>query len=166
MDYKTALSHKGIDCMRVDIEKIINEMKTLPFFRDQIMLQGVKDNADYFYGTGKATEYVETENEFVHPLFDIPYTNSIIKMLELKRTRLINLFPQTCYTMHKDYTPRVHIPLITNEKCFLIVDNEMIHLPADGNVHIIDTTKNHTAINASTKNRYHIVGVVDKDYSL
>lgn len=152
--------------MRVNIDKILNEIKTLPFFENQIMLQGIEGNADYFYGTGKAIDYNESEEDFIHPLFDIPYTNSIIQLLDLKRTRLIRLSPLQCYTIHKDYTPRVHIPLVTNNKCLIIIENEIFHFPADGSVYLLDTTKEHTALNGSRSDRLHIVGVVDKNYSL
>ena len=89
-----------------------------------------------------------------------PYINSIIKDLNLYRTRVMNMEPKTCYTLHRDWTKRIHIPVITNNNCFLIINNEIKHYPADGNYYLTDTTQLHTAVNASRKNRIHIVGVV------
>ena len=74
----------------------------------------------------------------------------------------MRLKSKECYTYHWDHLKRIHIPLITNEKCFFIVDNKLSQLPADGNYHMVDTTKMHTAINASWEDRLHIVGVVDE----
>ena len=70
----------------------------------------------------------------------------------------MNLKPKRCYTYHYDLTKRFHIPIKTNDKCFFIVDKEVIQFPADGNHYILDTTKNHTAINASKEDRIHLIG--------
>ena len=56
-------------------------------------------------------------------------------------------------------TKRMHIPVITNKHCFLIINNEIKHYPADGNHYLVDTTQPHTAVNASRENRT-IVSVV------
>jgi len=42
----------------------------------------------------------------------------------------------------------------------MIVDDQLHRLPADGSIYIIDTTKNHTAVNASREDRIHIVGCI------
>ena len=65
---------------------------------------------------------------------------------------------KTCYYWHKDSTKRLHIPIVTHPHCFLLVDGNQFHLPADGQAHIVDTTKMHTALNASKIDRIHIVG--------
>ena len=66
--------------------------------------------------------------------------------------------PRTCYYYHNDNTKRLHIPVETNENCFLLVDSKLLHLPADGSAYTVDTTKMHTALNASKEDRIHIVG--------
>ena len=40
------------------------------------------------------------------------------------------------------------------------LDGKQFHIPADGNAHIVDTTKMHTALNASKQDRIHIVGAL------
>ena len=70
------------------------------------------------------------------------------------------MYEKSCYSYHTDKTPRIHIPLITNDKCFMIVDDEVIRLPANGDVYLIDTTKFHTFLNGSWETRIHIVGNV------
>ena len=78
------------------------------------------------------------------------------------RTRVMNMGPKSCYSYHQYPTPRMHIPLITNEKCFFVLDDEVVRLPADGQSYFIDTRKMHTFVNASFENRIHIVGCVDE----
>lgn len=148
--------------MSLDLEKIKKELQTLPSYDEQISLQGTKDNLDPFYGTG-AKIFNNTghkEVEFDTFIFDLPYINSIIKDLNMYRTRVMNMKNKTCYTIHKDTTKRIHIPIVTNEHCLIILNNEIKHYPADGNYYLVDTTQYHTAVNASKHNRIHIVGVV------
>ena len=147
--------------MSLDLDRIKKELETLPKYDEQIALQGTKDNLYPFFGLGTYFKDKKCkETDFDTPIFDIPYINSIIKDLNLYRTRVMNMEPKTCYTLHRDPEKRIHIPVITNNNCFLIINNEIKHYPADGNYYLTDTTQLHTAVNASRKNRIHIVGVV------
>ena len=142
----------------IDIERILLELEMLPEYNDQIMLQTYEGNEDPFDGTGALPVLVRSETVYNLPLFDLPYTNSIISDLGMFRTRVMLMRPYQCYSYHRDATPRIHIPLITDEKCMLIVDDKVIRLPADGNHYKIDTTLYHTALNGSNIERIHIVG--------
>jgi len=149
--------------MSIDIEKIKSELKLLPKFDEQICLQGTKDNLDPFWGVGKWNEKYELgykETDFNTFIFDLPYINSILLDLKMCRTRVMNLKSKTCYTYHRDITKRIHIPIETNKDCFMIVNKEVKHYPADGNYYIVDTTQYHTALNASNQDRVHLVGVI------
>jgi Aspartyl/Asparaginyl beta-hydroxylase len=74
------------------------------------------------------------------------------------RMRLHLLPPLTVFTMHKDSAPRAHVVLDTNPNCFLMSgDGQTHHVPADGNVHVYDTTLPHTAFNASREDRVHLI---------
>ena len=141
-----------------DLNKIKSEINLLPSFDEQICLQGTKTNKDPFAGTGRVLNLPEKEIEFTYPIFDIPYINSIIEEHHLYRVRLMVLKPKRCYTYHYDLTKRFHIPIKTNDKCFFIVDKEVVQFPADGNYYILDTTKNHTALNGSMEDRLHLIG--------
>ena len=147
----------------LDIQKILNELKLLPEYNKQIMLQGVNSKADHSYGTGRLDDIdnsvKEWEQDFKEFLFpELEYVNFILKKLNMTITRDMKIPPKTCYYYHQDPSKRVHIPLITNEKCFFVVADEVIRLPADGNYYVIDTTKLHTFVNASFEDRIHIVG--------
>ena len=148
--------------MSIDIQRILNELKKIPR-QEQIMLQKVKGKDDN-YGIGSLTAKDYPENEFnvlVYP--ELEYTNSIITDLNMCRTRVLVLHPKTCYSLHRDTSKRIHIPVVTNEKCWMIVNKEIMHLPADGRCYEIDTTQEHTALNGSWEARTHIVGCVKGD---
>lgn len=98
----------------------------------------------------------------VNCLYDLPYTNKLLKKYKMYNTRIMCLSGKQCYTWHIDQTPRIHIPLITNEKCKFIIEDTCFNLPID-NIYWVDTTKYHTALNGNKEfDRYHIVGLTDE----
>jgi|TARA_R110000744_G_scaffold330649_1_gene436127 hypothetical protein len=154
--------------MRIDIERILFEIKMyIPeevYYNKstQIALQGVEGKYDPEYGTGRLDTIVHKESDFHVPNFmRMEYTNHILDSLGMYRSRIMKMESKTCYTYHQDPTMRMHIPLVTNENCFIIVDDILHRYPADGSNYLIDTTKMHTAVNASREERIHIVGCVD-----
>jgi len=147
----------------VDIEKILYELKKEVFnyenFKDQINLQIVEGKSPY-YGSREGKNLAHSEKDFFKFFFNIPYTNSILFHFDLYRSRVMNLKSKTCLSYHKDPTKRFHIPIVTNENCFFIIDKKYYHLPADGSCYIIDSTLPHTAVNASFSDRVHIIGTL------
>jgi|TARA_R110002153_G_scaffold19233_2_gene66429 hypothetical protein len=147
--------------MSVDIEQILFEMQILPEFETQLSLQ--KAPGSKVSGEDIISDLDDvSENMFTEFIYNMPYTNSILKKHGVYRARIMNLKPKTNYTYHQDYTKRFHIPLITNNKCFFVIDDKVIRYPADGNYYIVDTTKLHTAINSSREDRIHIIGCIDE----
>ena len=145
--------------MIIDIERILLELETLPEYDDQISIQSVKGNKDHLNGTGRIHDLQYKEKDFIEPLFpELKYTNEVMTELKMFRTRVMRMKPKTCYSYHVDPTKRIHIPLITNDKCFMIIDDVVYRYPADGNYYIADTTKIHTFVNASFETRIHLVG--------
>lgn len=146
--------------MQYNLSKIQAELNLLPKYDNQIYLQGNSADMDPIKPT-IGQNYLHVDNnelEYNIALFDMPYINSIMKQHALVRTRVMRMKRKTCYYWHKDSTKRLHIPIVTHEHCFLLVDNERLHLPATGEAYIVDTTKMHTALNASKIDRIHIVG--------
>lgn len=155
--------------MPIDIDRILIELDyVLPKHDTQISLQGVEGQTDPFYGTGKITDIAEhTETDFIYPIFsELTYTNQVLEQLNVYRARVMRMKPKTCYSYHRDYTRRLHIPLITNNKCFFIIDDEVFRYPADGNFYIADTQKLHTFVNASFEERIHIVGCISDKWKM
>ena len=146
----------------IDIDRILVELDMHVPNASQVALQGVEGNNDPLYGVGKLSGIEHKENEFIIPNFNIEYTNSILKKLGMYRSRLMTMRETSCYSYHKDPTKRIHIPLITNDKCFMVIDDIVHRYPADGSYYIVDTTKMHTAINGSWEDRVHIVGCTNE----
>jgi hypothetical protein len=110
-------------------------------------------------GKSKGGELEYTE---LNPFFKDTIFETIIKQYNLKRSRLMWVNPKSCYSIHVDETPRIHIPLITNPACyFLFKPGIMYHLP-NGKVWWVNTTLSHTFLNCSDEARLHLVGVVEK----
>jgi hypothetical protein len=145
--------------MRIDVEHILLELESLPEYDTQLSLQVTSSGSS---GEGKLNNLDFLEKDFNVFAYDLPYTNSILSELGMYRTRLMNMKPKTCYSYHWDPTKRMHIPLITNENNFFVIDDEVSRYPADGSYYLVDTTKKHTFVNASFDSRVHIVGCVDE----
>ena len=146
----------------IDIDRILEELKVLPQYESQIMLQTTDNGLDPFEGTGRIDTLDHPEEDYIEPLFDTPYTNRVIKELGLFRTRLLVLAPYQCYSYHTDPSQRIHIPLITNPQCFMIVGYQVIWMPANGSSYLVNTTAAHTALNGSKTPRLHIVGCTNE----
>lgn len=127
----------------------------------QIGIQGHKPDLDPLeewkssIGRGTGIQYPETY--FKYPLFDIPLINRFIEKYGLVRTRIMGMQEKSCYTAHNDLSKRIHIPLISNPDCFIMVEDRVYHLEP-GKVYLVNTTLKHTAINASKNFRLHLVG--------
>ena len=152
----------------IDIYRILNEIDTLlstiSDFDNQICIQGITSDMDPFYGSRRIDEMNHSEKDFKFFLFpELDYTNSIIEDMDLYRTRIMTLPKKCCLTYHSDPTMRVHIPLETNDQCFMLIDRTAHHLKDDGSAYLCDTTKLHTAINASLSPRTHLVGVTNEN---
>ena len=145
----------------IDIERVRLELEMIPS-GEQLCLQGVHSDGDPFYGIGSDLDFEKQhkEDEFNVCLFNTKYINSILDKHNVVRTRVMRQQRKTCYTYHIDYTKRIHIPVYTNDNCFLILNDSVHRLRADGSVYLVDTTVMHTAVNASTEERTHIIGNV------
>jgi hypothetical protein len=159
MGTTTTTLSKGTNNISIDIDHILLELESLPEYDTQLSLQVTSSGSS---GEGKLNNLNFLEKDFNVFAYDLPYTNSILSELGMYRTRLMNMKPKTCYSYHWDPTKRMHIPLITNENNFFVIDDEVSRYPADGSYYLIDTTKKHTFVNASFENRLHIVGCVDE----
>ena len=86
--------------------------------------------------------------------------NIINKRWKIGRLRFLMKPPRSCLSWHRDPEKRLHIPIITNPGCRMVIEDESFHMPADGSVYITDNTKYHNFFNGGELNRTHIVGTL------
>ena len=105
------------------------------------------------------SKYTEIVPEFKNTYFEEVY-NLLKKKFKLGRVRILLKEPRSTLSWHRDPEPRLHIPIITNPGCLMVIDNVAKHLPADGSVWITNNTKYHNAFNGGEENRIHLVACV------
>lgn len=102
----------------------------------------------------------EIEYTNLNPFFKDTIFENIISEYNIKRARFMWSGPYSCYSMHTDSTPRIHIPLITNKDCYFLFKNSSPQHMDPGYSYWVDTTKHHTFINCSDASRLHFIGVL------
>ena len=98
------------------------------------------------------------------PEFEMTYFQEVYETLSnrfrLGRVRLLLKEPRSTLSWHKDPECRLHVPIITNKGCSMVIENVAKHLPADGNVWITNNTKYHNFFNGGEQARIHLVACV------
>ena len=106
---------------------------------------------------------IETDFTILCEQFKDTLFEEIYKMLmthyNVGRLRLMRTEPKSCYTWHVDSSPRFHYPIKTQEGCFMVIEDEIVHMPAN-TWWLADTVKPHTAFNGSKETRIHLVGAI------
>ena len=165
-----------------NIDKILEEFNTIvcdigwdpsaPKYWNSITLQS--PNGDIFHQDCRADNfYVDVNNDKSvdfnrdnesYKTLNIPADWELSKFIvenNLTRTKLISIMPTFCYKVHTDWTNRIQMALVTDPNCYYIEEGISYHIPVDGYGYVTETTKPHTAINASHKDRIHVIGCVD-----
>ena len=155
---------------KIDIQPILDFYITVKnnIIWDETILKGKQTGIQYQEGADPWSSAVgrskgnELSYDQLNPFYKGTIIETLINQFNLKRTRLMWANPYTCYSMHKDTTPRIHIPMITNPECYFVFKTGIIqHMPA-GAVYWTDTTLPHTFMNCSDISRLHLVGVVEQ----
>ena len=122
---------------------------------------------DYRAGIGKSfAKTPEWEQRFcnLQPAYKDTAIAEYLDWLEVPvyRTRIMLSRPKSCYSIHSDYSPRLHLPLVTNNQCYFLFTKpeKMFHMPADGKTYWVDTRNSHTFLNGSLLDRLHLVMIV------
>ena len=108
------------------------------------------------------SKYTHLVSEFEDTYFKEVY-ETLSKRFKLGRVRLLLKEPRSTLSWHKDPEPRLHIPIITNPGCSMVIENVAKHLPADGNVTITNNTKYHNFFNGGEQDRIHLVACLLED---
>ena len=104
-------------------------------------------------------EYSEFISDYNNTYFKEVF-DTLSKKYKLGRVRILLKEPRSTLSWHRDPEPRLHIPIITNPGCLMVIDNVAKHMPADGSVWITNNTKYHNAFNGGEENRIHLVACV------
>ena len=130
---------------------------------EQIGIQGHKPDLnpleEWKSSVGRGINLQYPETYFKYSLFNTPTINRYMDKYGMKRTRIMKTNPKTCLSMHEDLTKRIHIPLITNPDCKMLIEDTAYFLEP-GKIYLTNTTLRHTVINASMNYRVHIVGCI------
>jgi hypothetical protein len=106
----------------------------------------------------------ESKYTQIVPEFENTYFSEVYEILKSKyklgRVRILLKEPRSTLSWHRDPEPRLHIPIITNAGCSMVIDNVAKHLPADGSVTITNNTKYHNFFNGGEQARIHLVACV------
>ena len=105
------------------------------------------------------SKYTQLVPEFEKTYFKEVY-ETLNKKFKLGRVRLLLKEPRSTLSWHKDPEPRLHIPIITNLGCSMVIENVAKHLPADGHVTITNNKKYHNFFNGGEQARIHLVACV------
>ena len=105
------------------------------------------------------SKYTQLVPEFENTYFKEVY-ETLKKKFKLGRVRLLLKEPRSTLSWHKDPECRLHVPIITNKGCSMVIENVAKHLPADGKVWITNNTKYHNFFNGGEQARVHLVACV------
>ena len=105
------------------------------------------------------TRYTQLVPEFEKTYFKEVY-EKLSSRFKLGRVRLLLKEPRSTLSWHKDPECRLHVPIITNKGCSMVIENVAKHLPADGKVWITNNTKYHNFFNGGEQARIHLVACV------
>jgi len=108
------------------------------------------------------SKYTELVPEFEDTYFKEVY-ETLKSKFKLGRVRLLLKEPRSTLSWHKDPEPRLHIPIVTNKGCMMVIENVAKHMPADGSVTITNNTKFHNFFNGGEQARVHLVACVLDD---
>ena len=108
------------------------------------------------------SKYTELVPEFENTYFKEVYETLKAKF-KLGRVRLLLKEPRSTLSWHKDPEPRLHIPIVTNKGCMMVIENVAKHMPADGTATITNNKKFHNFFNGGEQARVHLVACVLED---
>ena len=108
------------------------------------------------------SKYTQLVPEFHDTYFKEVY-ETLSKKFKLGRVRLLLKEPRSTLSWHRDPGPRLHIPIVTNLGCRMVIENIAKHMPADGTVTITNNTKYHNFFNGGEQERIHLVACVLED---
>ena len=103
--------------------------------------------------------YTEICPEFKDTYVEEVY-NLITSKFKLGRVRFLMKPPRSCLSWHRDPEMRLHIPIITNEGCRMVINDVSFHMPSNGSAYIVNNKEYHNFFNGSEIDRVHLVATI------
>lgn len=149
--------------MRLETDKILWQPEH-NCYKDQFALQ-TDGTADWNSSLGSKPGADEAIWDKLHPELVGTWWEDFFAELPFKvyRSRLMTMHKRSCYSIHVDRTPRLHIAIKTHWHARFIFTNPpaIQHITADSHIWWVDTTKEHSAMNGSLVDRIHFVCCLD-----
>lgn len=150
-----------------NIEKLVQEVSELiskvAAETSQISCQmSTPESENYLESTGSLSNLenkLEAAYQFIPQSLKDTEIAKIIQHYKGYRARIMRMEPRKCYSVHRDIFKRIHVPIVTNEQCWMIwpYENGCFHLE-QGFAYLTDTTQAHTFINGhDSQIRIHLV---------
>jgi len=152
------ISHFGAICLtrKPGDPESIKGQKARGLYWTKPDKSGKEVSRDVGINEAEYSEFIsDYDNTYFKEVFD-----TLSKKYKLGRVRILLKEPRSTLSWHRDPEPRLHIPIITNPGCLMVIDNVARHMPADGSVWITNNTKYHNAFNGGEENRIHLVACV------
>lgn len=107
-------------------------------------------------------EFTDTEQSFTvfNDAFKDTYLYEIYKSFpSIGRFRIMVMDGPKAYTVHRDFTKRIHLVLFSDPRCYFVFPDvsRIEHLPPSESPYMVDTTQTHTFLNGSRERRIHLV---------
>jgi len=127
--------------------------------------RGIFWTKDQNYEEVQVEKFVdESAYKIFQPILMDTYFKNVYDTLsqhfKIGRVRILKLNPRTSLSYHRDPENRLHIPIVTNPGALMIVNNQCVHMPANGSVYHMKTTEYHTALNGGDEPRIHLVATI------
>jgi hypothetical protein len=166
---------RRLDHIQYDIDQIkweYEQTKNVESWYDsiggskQLALQSYKgDPTPYKSGCG-SMKHQPGMTEYDYYIINSAFNNGIFSRIIAPyfRARFMTMIKHSTYSVHKDKSPRLHLAIDTHPHAYFFWPDtkEIVHIPADGYVYWVDTTENHTFVNAGP-DRTHLV-MVDRSF--
>jgi len=139
----------GAGSLEFDWSKVNNQTAQSGVVKQSVPLKDVILNE---------SDFTELCPQFEGTVFEKIY-HDLKSRYHLGRIRIIKSEPKSCMSWHYDRTPRIHLPIKTQEGCFMVINDEVAFLEANtwwGT----NTVLKHTAFNGSRASRIHLVAVI------
>lgn len=135
---------------------------------NQIILQTVDpDVEDWYTGIGSLKHLAnpnEIDYKYIQPSLKETALDRLISKYGAHRTRIMNMPARKCYSIHKDMSYRIHIPIVTTSMAWMVWPYEQAcHNFLEGYAYWTNTTLNHSFFNGAEVDRIHLVLCVNHE---